>query len=113
MVRRGEDQDLFLNQQSSKQRLRFRFCPTSYILHLINRTRMASEAETDTVEDLAQPGYWDARYANEKPGDPTHEWFRNYEDLSAFLERRLKAAKPPHTNPRILHLGAGKSVRVY
>jgi hypothetical protein len=74
---------------------------------------MASEAETDTVEDLAQPGYWDARYANEKPGDPTHEWFRNYEDLSAFLERRLKAAKPPHTNPRILHLGAGKSVRVY
>ncbi|KAI1862940.1 hypothetical protein JX265_008986 [Neoarthrinium moseri] len=68
---------------------------------------MASE-ET-TTENLAQPEYWDTRYASEKPGDPTHEWFRTYEDLSAFLERRLFAVWPPHTAPRILHLGAGKS----
>lgn len=60
--------------------------------------------------DIALPEYWDKRYANEKPGDPTHEWFLNYKELASFLEKKLFSARPPQSSPRILHLGSGKSV---
>jgi EEF1A lysine methyltransferase 4 len=66
--------------------------------------------DDDKSASLAHPQYWDERYANEKEDDKSHEWFREYKDLVPFLEKRLFSAYPPQNNPRILHLGAGKSV---
>jgi EEF1A lysine methyltransferase 4 len=74
-----------------------------------DNTSMAS-ADDDKSGSLAHPQYWDERYAKENPNEPSREWFRDYKDLSSFLEKRLFSDRPPQSNPRILHLGSGKSV---
>lgn len=61
-------------------------------------------------ERLAHPSFWDQRYAQAEGDRPTHEWFRNFAELEAFLDRRLFQTRSPNTNPRILHLGSGDSV---
>lgn len=63
------------------------------------------------IERLAHPEFWDERYATAEDSAPTHEWFRTFAELLPFLEPKLFDARPPATNPKILHLGSGDSVR--
>ncbi|KAI0116765.1 S-adenosyl-L-methionine-dependent methyltransferase [Daldinia grandis] len=60
-------------------------------------------------ERLAHPSFWDQRYAQTEGDRPTHEWFRNFAELEAFLDQKLFQTRSPNTNPRILHLGSGDS----
>lgn len=55
---------------------------------------------------LSTSEYWDKRY--ESSG---HEWFRSYDSLVPFFKKHLFDTLSPETNPRILHLGSGDSVR--
>ena len=59
---------------------------------------------------LAQPDYWDKRYAETGPENQLHEWFRSFDKLVPFLDRRLFRVRSPETAPMILHLGSGDSV---
>ena len=76
------------------------------------------------LEKLSHAEFWDGRYAAEK-GDAkaqgtneeedgtegelgNFEWFRTFQDLKQFFGKRLPA---PETEPEILHLGCGNSVR--
>ncbi|KAJ6442708.1 endothelin-converting enzyme [Purpureocillium lavendulum] len=64
------------------------------------------------IERLAHPEFWDERYATTTTAEdavPTHEWFRTFAELLPFLEPKLFDARPPATNPKILHLGSGDS----
>ena len=69
-----------------------------------------SRADKD-AQALAHAEFWDERYTKSDGSGPTHEWFRSYSDLEPFLESHLFKTYPPARNPRILHLGAGDSVR--
>lgn len=63
-----------------------------------------------TIEEdraLSSPDYWDGRYA----GGDGHEWFRSYDDLEPFLRPSLFEAFAPSSEPVVLHLGSGDSVR--
>jgi hypothetical protein len=62
------------------------------------------------LERLAEPSYWDTRYAETQPGKQLHEWFRSYGDLEPFLAHYLFQLYPAKSRPRILHLGSGDSV---
>lgn len=64
------------------------------------------------IERLAHPEFWDERYATAEDSAPTHEWFRTFAELLPFLQPKLFNARPPATNPKILHLGSGDSVRL-
>ena len=66
-----------------------------------------SEAES---RQLAQPEYWDKRYAEVGPESQLHEWFKSYKELVPFLNRHLFKVRSPETAPMILHLGSGDSV---
>ncbi|GJN70173.1 endothelin-converting enzyme [Purpureocillium lilacinum] len=61
------------------------------------------------IERLAHPEFWDERYATAEDSAPTHEWFRTFAELLPFLQPKLFNARPPATNPKILHLGSGDS----
>ena len=61
---------------------------------------------------LGHPEYWDERYSRSDGEQPTHEWFKTYDDLQPFLEKHLFGFRNPQAHPRILHLGAGDSVRI-
>lgn len=68
-------------------------------------------ADADSLEALAHPEYWDARYSNPS-SVPTYEWFKSFDSLKPFFAKHLP---PPISNdgsksPRILHLGCGNSV---
>lgn len=66
-------------------------------------------ADAKTLEELAEPDYWNARYA--KPADSeTFEWFKSYKNLEAFFAKHMPRADD-NAQPRILHLGCGNSVR--
>ncbi len=63
-------------------------------------------------KELASSAYWDKRYAEEKSsgvekGEDEYEWFRAFAKLKPFLERHIP---PVQNDPKILHLGCGKSV---
>lgn len=78
------------------------------------------EPLTETMNQAAQrelstADYWEKRYAKEQDAseqaagnDEDYEWFKTYAKLKPFLDKHL-----PNTtsNPRILHLGCGTSVR--
>ncbi|GAP88464.1 putative methyltransferase type 11 [Rosellinia necatrix] len=66
-------------------------------------------ASDEALAELAEPGYWDARYDEAEPGKPLHEWFRSFADIEEFLKRSLFQVYPAESNPRILHLGSGDS----
>lgn len=91
---------------------------------------MAVEEKGDAA--LATAEYWNARYSrtphsandveidndndnenDHRPPPPTHEWLRTFKTLQPFLQRHLYAPYPPHSRPRILHLGSGDSVRFF
>jgi EEF1A lysine methyltransferase 4 len=63
--------------------------------------------ETDKV--LSSPDYWDKHYSKSDGTNPTHEWFRSFDDLGPFFEKNLLGTRPPESTPRILHLGCGDS----
>lgn len=65
----------------------------------------------DELKQLANPEFWDGRYAIAEADKPTHEWFRTFDELLPFLEPHLFAVRGPLTHPKILHLGSGDSVR--
>ena len=65
----------------------------------------------EDLERLAHPEFWDERYSVAETDKPTHEWFRTFDELLPFLEPNLFEARPAATNPKILHLGSGDSVR--
>ncbi|KAL8809665.1 MAG: hypothetical protein Q9223_003363 [Gallowayella weberi] len=57
--------------------------------------------------DLTLPEYWNNRYdVATEPENPSHEWFRSFEELRMLLEKELPG---PSLRPRILHLGCGDS----
>ncbi|KAH6627217.1 hypothetical protein B0J18DRAFT_426811 [Chaetomium sp. MPI-SDFR-AT-0129] len=61
---------------------------------------------------LGRPEYWDEHYSKSDGEQPTHEWFRSFEDLEDFFHQNLFTA-PGLTaadDPLILHLGSGDSV---
>lgn len=64
------------------------------------------------LERLAHPEFWDERYAvgATSADEPTHEWFRTFDELLPFLEPHLLVPRSPSTNPKIIHLGSGDSV---
>lgn len=69
-----------------------------------------SKADKD-AQALAHAEFWNERYDKSDGSGPTHEWFRSYSDLQPFLGKHLFETFPPAQSPRILHLGAGDSVR--
>jgi hypothetical protein len=61
---------------------------------------------------LGNAKFWDKRYAEATPDDkPTHEWFRDFEALTAFFDKHLFQTRSAAS--RILHLGSGDSVLQY
>ena len=79
------------------------------MLHII---AMATEA---SLEELAHPKYWDARYALEQKNKAeaphgtlaSYDWFRTFDEIRPLL---LKYLPPAMDDIRILHLGCGNSV---
>lgn len=82
--------------------------------------RIVANMKQSDLEKLSHAEFWDTRYATEKgeaqrdeDEDGTEgelgnfEWFRTFEDLKQFFEKRLPASEK---NPEILHLGCGNSV---
>lgn len=63
----------------------------------------------EEVEKLVYPEFWDQRYIHSAGDEPTHEWYRTFEDLAPFFVK-LYEAYGPETNPKLLHLGSGDSV---
>jgi len=62
-----------------------------------------------SLKELGFPDYWNKRYETGSEIDgATHEWFRTFEKLRTFFERTLPEAS---SEPRVLHLGCGDSVR--
>ena len=60
-------------------------------------------------KELGFPEYWNRRYQSiSSDGESSHEWFRTFDKLRPFLERKLPNSS---LRPRILHLGCGDSVR--
>ncbi|KAK0278437.1 hypothetical protein LTR35_009176 [Friedmanniomyces endolithicus] len=59
--------------------------------------------------ELAMPAYWDERYSQSDGVQPTHEWFKSYDQLQPFLKNHLFNVRIPQDQPTILHLGAGDS----
>lgn len=70
-------------------------------------------AELDEGAQLSTPEFWDNRYvaADTASNQPTHEWFRGFKSLRPWLSKHLLEAKSTESNPTILHLGSGDSVR--
>ena len=62
---------------------------------------------------LGHAEFWNKRYAQAKNDNktPTHEWFRTFESLEPFFEKHLFNVRAPESQPKILHLGSGDSVR--
>ncbi|KAI0017974.1 S-adenosyl-L-methionine-dependent methyltransferase [Xylariomycetidae sp. FL0641] len=60
-------------------------------------------------ERLSHPDFWDSRYAQSEGDQPTHEWFRTFDDLEPFFTKNLFPTKPPAKHPNLLHLGSGDS----
>ena len=67
---------------------------------------------TEPEQELAFPSYWDARYQDYDGDEPSHEWYKSFESLRQVFCKYVLTPKPPHTNPRIIHLGSGDSVGV-
>ncbi|CAJ2504756.1 Uu.00g121500.m01.CDS01 [Anthostomella pinea] len=63
----------------------------------------------DENEKLSHADFWNQRYAEAEGDQPTHEWFRSFQDLEAFFDQKLFGTRPPETAPRLLHLGSGDS----
>jgi hypothetical protein len=55
--------------------------------------------------------FWNERYAKTEDDKPTHEWFRDFEELQPFFAKHLLETRKPESKPKILHLGSGDSVR--
>jgi len=66
-------------------------------------------SEGKAEDALAYSEYWDSRYSKSDGNQPTHEWFKSYDDLEPFFSRHLFQHRNPLQNPKILHLGAGDS----
>lgn len=65
----------------------------------------------ESLEELAHPEYWDARYSAENEDARVYDWLRKFGTIRPFLEKHLP--KPTqHGGPKILHLGSGNSVRI-
>jgi len=68
-------------------------------------------ADANTLEELAHPSYWNARYS--RTSEPPHEWFLSYSALKPFFDRHVPTlpfpAPTPSTDPILLHLGCGTS----
>lgn len=69
----------------------------------------------EPLEQLAYASYWDNRYqqcsgedALDTDGSGTYDWFKSFQALRPFLNNHLP---PVASNPDILHLGCGNSVR--
>ncbi len=67
-----------------------------------------SDSET---KRLTSPEYWDERYAATGSDNQLHEWFGSFGDLEPFFDRHLFQVRGPQTQPKILHLGSGDSVK--
>ena len=66
--------------------------------------------DVNFTKELGFPDYWNRRYENVAESEQaTHEWFRTFDKLRLFLEKELPSAS---SEPRILHLGCGDSVRI-
>ncbi|PVH90720.1 S-adenosyl-L-methionine-dependent methyltransferase [Periconia macrospinosa] len=65
-------------------------------------------ADAKSLEELAQPYYWDNRYRNSANG-PTYEWFKPFTSLEPLLSSHLPKPAKDGEAPRILHLGCGNS----
>ena len=66
--------------------------------------------DLNSTKELGFPDYWNKRYGKGAGSEQaTHEWFRTFEKLRLFLEKELPNAR---SEPRILHLGCGDSVRI-
>ena len=63
-------------------------------------------------QELSRSEYWDERHkTSTTTGDePSHEWFKGFENLKPFITTHLLEPKRPDENPRVLHLGCGDSV---
>jgi len=69
-------------------------------------------ADAETLEEIAHPEYWDARYSRQE--EPPYEWFGSYSTLEPFFERYIPPAPSSSdpqlpTRPLLLHLGCGNS----
>lgn len=65
---------------------------------------------TAELKRLAHSEYWDERYTEAGPDQQLYEWYRSFDDLLPFFERRLFQVRRPESAPKILHLGSGDSV---
>jgi hypothetical protein len=71
---------------------------------------MASDTEAAA---LSRTEFWDERYSKADEGDkPTHEWFQDFAALEPFFHSNLFEVRSPESNPHLLHLGSGDSVRL-
>ena len=62
----------------------------------------------DELEELAHPGYWNARYSQDNDDAKVYDWLRRFDTIKPFLIKHLPA---PEDEPKVLHLGNGNSVR--
>ena len=60
--------------------------------------------DDERLKELSSAAYWNKRY----DGSSSHEWFRTFSQLFPYLEKELPDVT---SNPSILHLGCGDSVR--
>ncbi|KAI9684943.1 MAG: hypothetical protein M1822_005592 [Bathelium mastoideum] len=71
--------------------------------------------ETDNIDagqELASPSFWNERYDikdSRGQSEPSHEWFRNFDNLKPWLSKHLVHVRPANQAPLILHLGCGDS----
>ncbi|KAF2197842.1 hypothetical protein GQ43DRAFT_402232 [Delitschia confertaspora ATCC 74209] len=78
-------------------------------------------ADAKTLEEIAEPEYWDSRYSKKTQDAETFEWFKSFEHIESFLKKWIpkpdaeKERKDEDgevvgvEGPRILHLGCGNS----
>ena len=67
---------------------------------------------TEHDKALSYSEYWDRHYSHSDGVTVTHEWFRKFDHLAAFMEKTIfeSPGHKPADNPPVLHLGSGDSV---
>lgn len=68
-------------------------------------------ADAKTLEGIAHPEYWDARYS--RAAESSYDWFGSYSTPQPFFERHMPPAAPSSdpestAKPLLLHLVIGK-----
>lgn len=63
----------------------------------------------DSGKEFSTSEFWDDRYGKDDQDAKQYEWLRQFDSLRPFLSKHLPL---PDSNPSILHLGNGNSVRI-